>query len=161
MLSAGPCGIISPLDLLPRASMKLGRLWALISACRGGLLAAQERTPYNGSRCDSGFHVSPKFLGPQRSTTERFALIDQQLLDILRCPHDHTPLAVADADLVERVNRLVGAGRVVNLGGQTVARRLDGGLVRLAGDLVYPVIDGIPVLLPDEAIDMSQIGEKH
>ena len=100
-------------------------------------------------------------LGPQRSTSERFALIDQQLLDILRCPRDHTPLAVADAKLVKRINRAVQAGRVVNIGGQAVARRLDGGLVRQAGDLVYPVIDGIPVLLPDEAIDVSQLSETH
>jgi len=88
-------------------------------------------------------------------------LIDQQLLDMLRCPHDHTPLAVADAELVERINRAVQAERVVNLGGQAVSRRLDGGLVRQAGDLVYPVIDGIPVLLPDEAIDVSQLSEAH
>ncbi len=88
-------------------------------------------------------------------------MIDQQLLDMLRCPHDHTPLAVADAELVERINRAVQAERVVNLGGQAVSRRLDGGLVRQAGDLVYPVIDGIPVLLPDEAIDVSQLSETH
>ncbi len=88
-------------------------------------------------------------------------MIDQQLLDMLRCPHDHTPLAVADAELVERINRAVQAERVVNLGGQAVSRRLDGGLVRQAGDLVYPVIDGIPVLLPDEAIDVSQLSEAH
>ncbi len=88
-------------------------------------------------------------------------MIDQQLLDMLRCPHDHTPLALADAELVERINRAVQAERVVNLGGQAVSRRLDGGLVRQAGDLVYPVIDGIPVLLPDEAIDVSQLSETH
>ncbi len=88
-------------------------------------------------------------------------MIDQQLLDILRCPHDHTPLAVADAELVERINRAVQAERVVNLGGQAVSRRLDGGLVRQAGDLIYPVIDGIPVLLPDEAIDVSQLSETY
>ena len=86
-------------------------------------------------------------------------MIDLQLLDMLRCPHDHTPLAVADAELVERINRAVQAEGVVNLGGQAVSRRLDGGLVRQAGDLVYPVIDGIPVLLPDEAIDVSQLSE--
>ena len=88
-------------------------------------------------------------------------MIDQQLLEMLRCPHDHTPLAVADAELVERINRAVQAEHVVNLGGQAVSRRLDGGLVRQAGDLVYPVIDGIPVLLPDEAIDVSQLSETH
>lgn len=88
-------------------------------------------------------------------------MIDQQLLDMLRCPHDHTPLAVADTELVERINRAVQAERVVNLGGQAVSRRLDGGLVRQAGDLVYSVIDGIPVLLPDEAIDVSQLSEAH
>jgi len=88
-------------------------------------------------------------------------LIDQQLLDMLRCPHDHTPLTVADVELVERINRAIQAERIVNLGGQAVSRRLDGGLVRQAGDLVYPVIDGIPVLLPDEAIDVSQLSEAH
>ena len=88
-------------------------------------------------------------------------MIDQQLLEMLRCPHDHTPLAVADAELVERINRAVQSERVVNLGGQAVSRRLDGGLVRQAGDLIYPVIDGIPVLLPDEAIDVSQLSETH
>ncbi len=88
-------------------------------------------------------------------------MIDQQLLEMLRCPHDHTPLAVADAELVERINRAVQSERVVNLGGQAVSRRLDGGLVRQAGDLIYPVIDGIPVLLPDEAIDVSQLSETY
>jgi len=124
----------------------------------GGLLAAQKTPSYNGCRCDSVF-VSALIAVQCITNNERFSLIDQQLLDILRCPHDHSPLALASEELVTQINRSLEAGRVSNLAGETLARQLDGGLVRQGGDLVYPVIDGIPVLLPDEAIDISQLSE--
>ena len=91
--------------------------------------------------------------------TEVHALIDQELLGILRCPLDGSALAKADAELVQRINRAVEAGQLKNVADQAVTKWLDGGLVRQAGDLVYPVVDGIPVLLPDEGILLESIAE--
>ena len=63
----------------------------------------------------------------------------------------------ADQSLVERANAAIDAGTLVNIGGQPVKKKLDSGLVRAAGDLMYPVVDQIPVMLPDEAIAVSQL----
>lgn len=84
-------------------------------------------------------------------------MIDDQLIDVLRCPADRSVVSLAGTELVERVNLGIAAGQVCNLAGHVVGQSIDGGLVRAAGDLMYLVVDGIPVMLPDEAIDLSQL----
>lgn len=83
--------------------------------------------------------------------------ISDALLEILRCPQSRTRLHAADGDTVARLNRLIAAGALTNLAGERLERPLDGGLVREAGDVLYPILDHIPVLLPDEAIDLSRL----
>jgi uncharacterized protein YbaR (Trm112 family) len=78
-------------------------------------------------------------------------------LAMLRCPENRSSLAEADAALVQRLNAAVAAGALRNKGGEIVARSLEGGLVRADGAIVYPVFDGIPVLLIDEGIPADQL----
>lgn len=82
-------------------------------------------------------------------------MISKELLDILVCPDDRTPLALADEVLVAHLNQLIAAGKLRNNGGEKVERMLEGGLVRADGTAVYPILDGIPILLVDEAIPLS------
>lgn len=86
-----------------------------------------------------------------------FNVIADHLLEILRCPQSRTRLRPAETKLVEQLNRAIAAGTLVNLAGERLERPLDGGLIREQGDLLYPIIDQIPVLLPDEAIDLGAI----
>lgn len=85
-------------------------------------------------------------------------MIDKGLQNVLVCPNDHSPLAVADSRLTAKLNRAIAAGRVVNCVGQRVSQPLSGGLVRSDKTLLYPIVDGIPVLLADEAIRLDQLG---
>jgi uncharacterized protein YbaR (Trm112 family) len=78
----------------------------------------------------------------------------EHLLRILRCPEDGSSLAPAGADLIDRLNSAIAEGRLHNRGGKRVEAPLDGGFVRAAGDVLYPVVDQIPVLLCDEATAM-------
>ncbi len=84
-------------------------------------------------------------------------MLDKEMLSILVCPVDHTPLTLADDQLLTRLNRAIAAGRMHNKAGHAVEKALEGGLVRADGDLLYPIIDDIPVLLAEEAIPLSQL----
>ena len=78
--------------------------------------------------------------------------IDDELLAILACPETHQPLAVAGAELVERVNARIAAGEQKTVGGEKASDPIDGGLVREDGKILYPIRDGIPVLLIEEGL---------
>lgn len=79
-------------------------------------------------------------------------MIDKELLDILACPETHQPLALASEDLLASVNAKIAGGGLKNVGGADVTDALEAGLVREDGAIVYPIRDGIPVLLIDEGV---------
>ncbi len=82
-----------------------------------------------------------------------------EVLSILRCPESRTPLDAASDALINEINAAIRAGHVVDRAGKTVVATIDGGLVRAAGDVLYPIVDQIPVLLADESIALSQLGK--
>ncbi|MBW2275829.1 MAG: hypothetical protein JRG96_21420 [Deltaproteobacteria bacterium] len=82
-------------------------------------------------------------------------MIDKELLAILACPETHQPLAEADAALIERVNAAIGAGDQKNVGGGAVTEAIDGGLLREDGAVLYPIREGIPILLIEEGLPVG------
>jgi len=84
-------------------------------------------------------------------------MMNDKMLSMLRCPKDRSPVHAAEPALVARLNAAIMAGRIRNQAGERVGRVIDGGLVREAGDLLYPIVDQIPVMLYEEAILLEQL----
>ena len=74
-------------------------------------------------------------------------MIHPELLEILCCPETRQPVREAPEAVVESVNRAIGDGSL-----KTPAGVLDGGLVREDGKFLYPVRNGIPIMLVEERI---------
>jgi uncharacterized protein YbaR (Trm112 family) len=81
--------------------------------------------------------------------------LDKYLLDLLVCPDTKEKLALADTAQLGRLNQAIEEGSLKNKVGQPVRQALTAALVRVDGRVAYPVLDDIPVLLPDEAIPLD------
>ena len=83
--------------------------------------------------------------------------MQQEFSSLLRCPENRSALAVIDDAMLHDINAAIRARRLVNRSGRRVEQPIDGGLMRAEGDLLYPIVDQIPVLLRDEAILVNRL----
>jgi uncharacterized protein YbaR (Trm112 family) len=80
--------------------------------------------------------------------------VPDDLIAILICPESRQPIALASAEQLARVNDAIRAGNAYNRAGNRVEKELAEALVREDGRVLYPVEDGIPVMLVEESIPL-------
>jgi len=85
-------------------------------------------------------------------------MMDKRLLPILHCPVTHKGLGPAKPATLKSVNAAIAAGELSNQDGHKLQEPLDEALITDDGKVLYPLADGIPVLLAGESINMEQLG---
>jgi uncharacterized protein YbaR (Trm112 family) len=76
------------------------------------------------------------------------------LIAILICPETKQPVALATPAQLAAINGSIRAGNAYNRAGVRVEKELNEALVRQDGRVLYPVEDGIPVMLVEESIGL-------
>jgi len=83
--------------------------------------------------------------------------MDKRLLTILRCPVSHKGLSMLKKDTLDQINAAIQRGELKNREGELLSEPLAEALITDDGKRVYPIDDGIPVLLEGESIGMEQL----
>ncbi len=83
--------------------------------------------------------------------------MEKRLLNLLRCPVTHKGLSLARREMLGRVNTAIQAGELTNRGGELLAETLAEALVTDDNKLLYPIANGIPVLLEGESVSLEQL----
>lgn len=79
-------------------------------------------------------------------------MIDNELLRILRCPIDGKMLKIAEESLISGLNESISRGEIRSRQDQRVTLPIESGLLGGEGKWLYPIRNGIPTLIADEAI---------
>jgi len=81
--------------------------------------------------------------------------MDEKLLEIICCPETYQSLKLADPELVTELNQRVQKGVLLSRSGEDVKEKIDEGLIREDGKILYPVRQNIPTLLIEQGIQLD------
>ncbi len=81
--------------------------------------------------------------------------INSELLDILCCPISHAPLTPLTQLDIEALNERIAAGTLRYHDGSAVEAPLTEGLITADRQYAYRIDDGIPNMLPGQAIELK------
>jgi uncharacterized protein YbaR (Trm112 family) len=87
---------------------------------------------------------------------EEAAVISKELLEILACPENKSPLHLAEPQLLESLNERIRSGELLTREGEIVVDLLEEGLIREDGKVLYPVREGIPIMMISESISLEE-----
>jgi uncharacterized protein YbaR (Trm112 family) len=83
--------------------------------------------------------------------------IDKRLLEILCCPTTRQPVLPMNASQLAAFNAALAAGELRHADGSELPGPLAEGLITRDGKTVYRIDDGIPVMLAEQAINVSGV----
>lgn len=86
------------------------------------------------------------------SASERGTHFPEWMLACIRCPMTQEDLSLAQQQVVERLRADQENAALVSTLGAQVMETFEGGFVNQSGSYFYPIRDGIPCLVPGEAI---------
>ena len=82
-------------------------------------------------------------------------MIDQKLLELVRCPITQQKLQIAAAELIGELNEKIAQKSLRDSSDQLVESPLDEGLITPDGARLYPVRGGIATLVADASIELG------
>lgn len=85
--------------------------------------------------------------------------MDKRLLDLLCCPVSKLPLRQIGREQLRALNQAIDDGRALKVSGEAQTAALADALIRADGQVIYPIDDGIPVLLAEEGIGTTQFAD--
>jgi len=83
--------------------------------------------------------------------------ISLELLALLRCPETMQTLSVASSSQLAQIEAARAANTLRDRSGTLLRDPITAGLVRADGLLLFPIREGIPVLLIEEAVPLGAV----
>ena len=81
----------------------------------------------------------------------------KKILNILCCPVTRQPLSMVTGKKLTALNEAIENGSITNREKKSIKKKLLDALITKDGLLLYPIEEGIPVLLENRSISLDQL----